>query len=706
MELLILAGMLAIIIVLVQAKEAICQKLDEISLNLSGKPAERKEKSGAAPIPGQIGQKLAEVQEKIQEKIRSESPSAGQNIMPEPAKEAKPERELPPVFVTKTEAKPEAAPETTLELKSEAAQEAAPKPAPEPKPDLGWKPFPTEEPKAAWDFKASPAWNWFWYGQEEIEPDANREFLAASNWLIRFGMLVLVLGLGFFVKYSIDRGWLGPEVRILGTTILGLGMYAAGIRFWHTKMNLLGQALMAGSACVLYFSAFGATELYHLIPRGMGFNWCLAVTLLLVVTALRWNSRLVAVLGTLGAYLTPFLFPFILDEQMELMLYLALPAIGILAVRRFREWVLPLWIAFGGTFVLLSWVEVKPVDWHRTTEFLAKLWIQIVSILFFMGVFHLAAQRRVRNLVTAATPGDLLLAALNSFLFTCFLAASVAFLPSFFVTIKGLPQMNAQMAWLGIPAVGYLLAAFLLKKTPENLTFRAMNLLLALLVLAVGLSNALVLSPIVPSVLLLLCIPFHSACQKVPSNVAVQIVRFFGNLLAICILCATVFCPEYTLKDPAFLDRFLRAGLPGVSLVFLTVSVYRVWDSKTIKNSREFTWFFGILAALQLFAWLTIETWVSAGHYLPSMRQGALSIAWTLFALGLLLFGLNHKILASRLAALVLFAVTIWKIFFIDLAALEQIYRICAFVALGLLILAGGVIYLRCEMLKKVRSEK
>ncbi|MGN1273529.1 MAG: DUF2339 domain-containing protein [Thermoguttaceae bacterium] len=677
MELLIFVGLVVIIVVLVQTKEAICEKLDEISRKVSRESYDQPKKPVSSSVSDQIRQKLAEDQEKIQEKTQPTEPISTPEPSAEPVAEKKPKQGLPPIFVQQTETG------TGSATKPESTS--------------GWQHFPVEESRPKWDFKASPAWNWFWYGQEEIDPEANPEFLAASNWLIRFGMLVLVLGLGFFVKYSIDRGWLGPEVRILGTTILGLGMYAAGIKFWHTKMNLLGQALMAGSACVLYFSAFGATELYHLIPRGMGFNWCLAVTLLLVVTALRWNSRLVAVLGTLGAYLTPFLFPFILDEQMELMLYLALPALGILAIRRFREWVLPLWIAFFGTFVLLSWVEVKPVDWPRTTEFLAKLWIQIVSILFFMGVFHLAAQRRIRNLVTAATPGDLVLAALNGFLFTCFFAASVAFLPSIFVTIKGLPQMNAQMAWLGIPAAGYLLAAFLLKRTPENRTFRAMNCLLAFLALVFGMTNILNFSLIVPSVLLLLCIPFHSACQKVPSDVAVQIVRFFGSLLAICILLATAFWPYYMLEDPGFLDRFLRAGLPGVSLIFLAISVYGVQDSKTLANSREFTWFFGVLAALQLFAWLTIETWVSAGHYLPSMRQGALSIAWTLFALGLLIFGLNRKIRASRLVSLVLFAVTIWKIFFIDLAELEQIYRICAFVALGLLILAGGVIYLRWE---------
>lgn len=693
LQLLTLIGLAIVIYVLVQEKEAICQKLDEISRKLSRETSDQKKKSGAASIPGKIGQKLAEVQNKIQEKTQAESPSAAPNTTPEPAKEAKPERELPPIFVPKTEARPE----PILESKSE----------PEPKPDLQWKPFPVEEPKAEPDFTASPAWNWFWYGQEELEPDANREFLAASNWLIRFGMLVLVLGLGFFVKYSIDRGWLGPEMRILGTTLLGLGMYAAGIKFWHTKMNLLGQALMAGSACVLYFSAFGATELYHLIPRGMGFNWCLAVTLLLVVTALRWNSRLVAVLGTLGAYLTPVLFPFILKDQTQLMLYLALPAIGILTIRRFREWVLPLWIAFWGNLALLSWSAIPP--WEATKpEFLWNLQVQIVSILFFMGVFHLAAQRRVRNLVTVATPGDLVLAALNGLLFLWALTDSLCFLPEIPVKLYGLPEMNVQMAWLGIPAAGYLLAGFLLKKTPENQTFRAMNCLLALLALVFGITNILNFSVIVPSVLLLLCIPFHSACQKVPSNAAVQIVRFFGSLLAAWILFVTVSWPYYMLEDPAFLDRFLRAGLPGVSLIFLALSAYRVRDSQTLANSREFAWFFGVLAALQLFAWLTIETWVSVGRYLPSMRQGALSIAWTLFALGLLLFGLKCKVRASRLAALALFGVTIWKIFFIDLAILEQVYRISAFVALGLLILAGGVIYLRSEMrwLKKPAQQE
>ena len=708
MNLLILIGLVAIIVILSQTKDAICQKLDEISLNISRDLSGWKEKPGSIFVPGQMPQNPVQVQNKNPDEIQAGNQSTAQNTTPEPSAKpsaepsAKPSAELKPESILQPnfELKSDFRPGSALGQKSEAAGQ---EPVAEPKAGLMWKPFPMQTgPKPA--SNASPAWNWFWYGQEELEPDANREFLAASNWLIRFGMLVLVLGLGFFVKYSIDRGWMEPEIRILGTTLLGLGMYAAGIRVWHTKMNLLGQALMAGSACVLYFSAFGATGLYHLIPREMGFGWCIAITLLLVITALRWNSRLVGVLGTLGAYLTPVLFPFIQDDQVALILYLALLALGILAIRRFREWVLPLWIAFAGTFALLSQVAVSSVDAGKP-DFLWNSQVLLVSTLFFMGVFHLAAQRRVRDLVTSAPRSVLALAALNGVLFLWFFfTETLNLLPSIPVKLYGLPELNAQMAWIGIPAVAYLLAAFLLKKTPENRTFQALNYLLAFYAFILGFSNILNFNVIVPSVLLLLCVPFHGACQKVPNDAAVQIVRMFGSLLAICILFATVFCPGYMLEDPRFFDRFLRAFLPGVSLYFLATSAYGAWDSQTLKKSRESTRFFGMMATLQLFAWLTIETWVSVGRYLPSLRVGALSIAWTLFALRLLLYGLKRKVWALRLAALGLFAVTIWKIFFIDLAALEQIYRICAFVALGLLILAGGVIYLRCEMMKKVRS--
>ncbi|MGA0040678.1 MAG: DUF2339 domain-containing protein, partial [Pirellulales bacterium] len=48
-----------------------------------------------------------------------------------------------------------------------------------------------------------------------------------------------------------------------------------------------------------------------------------------------------------------------------------------------------------------------------------------------------------------------------------------------------------------------------------------------------------------------------------------------------------------------------------------------------------------------------------------------------------------------RYLGLGLFAVVAWKVFFVDLAQLDQIYRIVAFLSLGILVLAGSCMYLK-----------
>ena len=48
------------------------------------------------------------------------------------------------------------------------------------------------------------------------------EYAVASQWLLRVGVLVLVVGIGFFLKYSIERGLLGPLARVALSVITGL----------------------------------------------------------------------------------------------------------------------------------------------------------------------------------------------------------------------------------------------------------------------------------------------------------------------------------------------------------------------------------------------------------------------------------------------------------------------------------------------------
>ena len=76
-------------------------------------------------------------------------------------------------------------------------------------------------------------------------------------------------------------------------------------------------------------------------------------------------------------------------------------------------------------------------------------------------------------------------------------------------------------------------------------------------------------------------------------------------------------------------------------------------------------------------------------------RDMTYSIAWALFALVLLVVGILKKIRASRYAALGLLSVTLIKLFFHDLARLDQLYRIGAFIGVAIIAMLASFAYQR-----------
>jgi hypothetical protein len=76
-------------------------------------------------------------------------------------------------------------------------------------------------------------------------------------------------------------------------------------------------------------------------------------------------------------------------------------------------------------------------------------------------------------------------------------------------------------------------------------------------------------------------------------------------------------------------------------------------------------------------------------------RDMTYSIAWALFALALLATGIFKKIPAPRFAALGLFSITLVKLFFHDLARLDQLYRIGALIGVAAIAMVASFAYQR-----------
>jgi uncharacterized membrane protein len=76
-------------------------------------------------------------------------------------------------------------------------------------------------------------------------------------------------------------------------------------------------------------------------------------------------------------------------------------------------------------------------------------------------------------------------------------------------------------------------------------------------------------------------------------------------------------------------------------------------------------------------------------------RDMTYSIAWSAFALLLLVVGINKRIRAARYASIALLGVTMLKLFLHDLSQLDQLYRIAAFVVVAIVAMIASFLYQR-----------
>jgi len=86
---------------------------------------------------------------------------------------------------------------------------------------------------------------------------------------------------------------------------------------------------------------------------------------------------------------------------------------------------------------------------------------------------------------------------------------------------------------------------------------------------------------------------------------------------------------------------------------------------------------------------------VNAARHLQWKMQVGLSVLFTLYAAAALAWGFARRIPGVRYAALGLFGIVIVKVFLVDLAELQAIYRILSFFVLGLVLLGVSYVYQR-----------
>jgi uncharacterized membrane protein len=215
-----------------------------------------------------------------------------------------------------------------------------------------------------------------------------REFLTGGNAVVRVGIIILLFGIGFLLRYLAEHsqvpiGWRLSGVAAGGVALLGVGWRLRGSRAGYAL------ALQGGGVGILYLTVFGALRLYSLLTPALAFPLLVAVAVLAATAAVAQNSLSLALIGVAGGFLAPVLASSGQGSHVVLFSYYTVLNLGIFGVAWFKAW-RPLNIAgFVFTFVIgTAWgvLRYRPEFFSSTEPFLVVFFALYVGIVMLSGV--------------------------------------------------------------------------------------------------------------------------------------------------------------------------------------------------------------------------------------------------------------------------------------------------------------------------------
>lgn len=220
---------------------------------------------------------------------------------------------------------------------------------------------------------------------------------------MKLGALLLLLALGWFVRYAFANEWIGPIGRITLGMVVGAGIMLTGHLIMPKKRNP-GQVIVVLGATMVLLTVFAARMVYDFFTPSLALGIMALVIVAMSVIAIVHTAQSVAYLALFGGFIVPLLTKSLQPDYLMLLVYIFLLNLGVLAVVAIRPWRGLILAGFVGTAIysLISFVHLPD----------QTKWIFMA---LFFGLFLISTLLSVRRSLELLLI-DLVITALNGLL--------------------------------------------------------------------------------------------------------------------------------------------------------------------------------------------------------------------------------------------------------------------------------------------------
>jgi len=518
--------------------------------------------------------------------------------------------------------------------------------------------------------------------------DSSLENAIGTRWIGRIGILAILFGIAFFLKYSFDNKLIGETGRVIlgifwGAAFIGIGEYLQKKK----NMGLYGQMLSGGGLAVLYLALYAAFAFYHLIPALLAATGMLAVTTTGMTLSIRYSTYSLSAIALAGGFLTPFMLSTGQNQPLTLFGYILLLDSGTFLLLRFRRWPSLAAASLLGTVLLyFCWQSEFFNDSQR--------WLAFGIILVFFIFFNLyIIISRFYSQNTESKIDQIIICGSAAFFFLAFFS-QYHWEPTWPVKVFTLILAGFEigMAWFvrGRTHAAHLTIA----------TYGTVSIIMTTITIFIALGQRWILPALAAEM---------TALGLIGLRLDFPILRRGTYVLGLIVLLRFTIDIKLRLEPferfiPIFNSRFLVCAAAVAGFYILMSFILRYRDKLETHERYILVIIFIISQALSLIL-LSAEVYsffrFQSPRYIPGWGisnyayQLSLSVLWAFYASILTAAGILKRLRPARVMGILLLGLTVLKVFLVDLSALQTFYRIISFIVLGLLLLAVSYGYNR-----------